>query len=280
MKVCLAEDYGFCFGVKRAVDGILKALESDEVVTDGDVVHNERVMDHLKAYGLKVVKDLKGENFSDAVFAVRAHGIPQKKYEEISKRFKKILDLTCPIVKNLFEIAKKLEDEGYELVVFGKDGHAEMEALKGYVRKVRVVREAFSLEENVKRVAVVSQTTSSWKDFSEFLKKLVEKNFNVKEWKFVNTICRVTVLREGEAERLGKLCDLVVVIGGKHSANTEKLYSIANNYTKTLWISSPDELNSMDLSGYRCVGILSGTSTPKEDVDRVYRQFKEGLLHG
>ena len=268
MKVKKTEDFGFCFGVEKAVNEILKILDSGKVVvTDGDIVHNSRVMRFLIKKGL-IVK----ENFDDVdgdVFAIRAHGVASEKFKKIRQKFENIADLTCPIVKSLFEKAKKCEDEGYIVVVFGKNGHAEMEALKGYVKRPVIIKEPIKISD-IKPVCVLSQTTSSWIEYKEFIAGLIFMNFSVKEFKILNTICPVTVKREFETEKLSRECDLIVVVGGKHSANTGKLYRIAKKYANVIWIESPEELNSYSLDNIDCAGIVSGTSTPKEDVEKVY----------
>ncbi len=263
MKVVLATDYGFCFGVKKAVDRLRKGLKNWEIHTDGDIVHNRRVMESLVKDGLKIVENGKGE-----IFAIRAHGIPPKKAEEISKRYNKLMDLTCPIVKSLFEKALSCRERGYGVVVFGKEGHAEMIALKGYVPDAIVTSEAqFYGMENI---CVLSQTTASWQEFSEFISELVRLNFPSKKISIINTACPVTVNREDEVGRLSEKCDLIVVVGGKHSANTGKLYRIASRKTRAVWIESPDEAEGIDLDEMECVAIVSGTSTPARDVEEVY----------
>jgi len=268
MRVKKAKDFGFCFGVERAVSEIVKLLDSGKaVVTDGDIVHNTRVMDFLKKRGLVVKKgfeDAKGD-----IFAIRAHGISPEKLKKINERFGNIADLTCPIVKSLFEKAHDCENAGYTVVVFGKDGHAEMEALKGYVKRPVIIKEPIKIS-GAMSVCVLSQTTSSWIEYKEFIAKLISMNFSIKEFRILNTICPVTVEREYETEKLSKECDLIIVVGGRHSANTGKLYRIARRNTKAIWIEDPEEIVNYSIDNLRCVGIVSGTSTPKEDVEKVY----------
>jgi (E)-4-hydroxy-3-methyl-but-2-enyl pyrophosphate reductase/cytidylate kinase len=266
MKVVLSNDYGFCFGVKNAVETLLNELKNKKVHTDGDIVHNRKVMEMLKDKGLEIVQDGFGE-----AFAVRAHGIPPDKLKDVSKRYERVIDLTCPIVKSLFEKARMCRDEGYGIVVFGKEGHAEMRALKGYVPSAVVSNEArfYGME----RICVLAQTTSSWMEFSEFISKMIMYNYQAKEIKIVNTVCPVTVNREEEVKRLSKDCDVIIVVGGKHSANTGKLYRIASRNTKAYWIESPSEVEKIDLKGMRCIAIVSGTSTPAEDVEEVFKKI-------
>ncbi len=265
MRVVLASDYGFCFGVKSAIDRLVEELEDGEVHTDGDIVHNNGVMKRLIEMGLKI------EDSGGKTFAIRAHGLPPSRIKEVSKRYEKVVDLTCPIVKSLFEKAKGCRKEGYGVVVFGREGHAEMEALKGHVPDAIVTLEAnfYGME----RMCVLSQTTSSWIEFSEFIGDLVRLNSTAKEIKIVNTVCPVTVNREDEVRRFSKMCDAIIVIGGRHSANTGKLYRMASRQTKAYWIESPDEVEGLDLQGMDCVAIVSGTSTPAEDVEEVYEKI-------
>ncbi len=270
MKVVLSEDYGFCFGVKAAIDKVEELLSQGyDVLTDGDIVHNKRVMQRLRDRGLKV-EDVADDR-KEGVFAIRAHGMDPERIKRISQVFEKVVDLTCPIVKSLFEKARRCRDEGYEVVVFGKDGHAEMRALKGHVPDAVVTLEPVKLEKD--RVCILSQTTSSWKEFSEFIDGLMQVNFATKEFLVVNTICPVTYGREEETDRLSRSCDLIVVVGGKHSANTGKLYRIASRNTRAVWIESPEEIDDVKLEGAKCVAVVSGTSTPKEDVVAVYEKL-------
>ncbi len=266
MKVILASDYGFCFGVENAVNTLIEKLKESEVHTDGDIVHNKRVMEKLIEKGLKIV-----ENGSGKVFAIRAHGIKPEKLEEIKKRYERVIDLTCPIVKSLFEKARTCHEEGYGVVVFGKSGHAEMEALKGHVPNAIVSEKAFFY--GFERICVLAQTTSSWVEFSEFLSKLLRYNYQAKEMKILNTVCPVTVSREEEVGKLAEECDAVVVVGGRHSANTGKLYRIASRKARAYWIESPDEVEKLDLNDMGCVAVVSGTSTPAEDVEEVYKKL-------
>ncbi len=275
MRVLLAEDYGFCFGVERAVNTILDLLrKGEEVYTDGDVVHNRRVMEKLVSKGLKIVDLSDLPEKIDGVFAIRAHGVEIEKKLIVEGKFREVIDLTCPIVKRLFEIASDCVEKGWRVVVFGKEDHAEMRALRGHVSDVLTTSKTLNL--NSDRICVLSQTTSSWWEFAEFVKGILESNLSIKELRVVNTICRVTVDRERETEEFSKKCDLVLVVGGKHSANTGKLFRVASKHTRAIWIESPDELEELDLEGMECVAVVSGTSTPSDDVEEIAERISLG----
>ncbi len=275
MRVEIAESRGFCFGVERAVSRILSFLEKGRrVYTDGDVVHNRRVMEHLLSRGLEIVDLSKLEPPVDGIFAIRAHGVKPDVERRVREIFEEVVDLTCPIVERLFERARECFEGGWRVVVFGREDHAEMIALRGHVSEALTVSSARALDFD--RICVLSQTTSSWKEFSDFVAELIELNPNLREMRVVNTICSVTVERERETERLAKECDVVVVVGGRHSANTGKLFRVASRFTRVIWIESPNELKDSDLEGVECVGVVSGTSTPNRDVEEVAERISLG----
>jgi len=264
---------GFCFGVENAVNEIIKRLKKGEkLFTNGEVVHNKNVLEKLKTLGLKY------EPEKDAIFVVRAHGLPPEEIERINKNHK-IIDLTCPIVNNNFKLGVKLEQEGYRVVAFGKKNHPEMIALSGHVKNSIVTMEPFVVPDD--KIAIISQTTSSQEDFFEFVEKMKEKNLG-KEIKVINTICKVTVERENAAKQLAKLCNLVIVVGGKNSSNTRKLFQISTKYTRTLHVEGVYELEQelktpeiseifkKNNSSTLKIGLISGTSTDSKDVDDVF----------
>ncbi|MEN3042791.1 MAG: bifunctional 4-hydroxy-3-methylbut-2-enyl diphosphate reductase/30S ribosomal protein S1 [Fervidobacterium sp.] len=260
---------GFCFGVKNAIDEIVKRLENGEILfTDGDIVHNNSVLEKLKMLGLKY------EPQDNCRFVVRAHGLPPDKIAEISKRYE-IIDLTCPIVSENFRLATKLYNDGYRVVVFGKKDHPEMIALSGYVNNAIVTAESLTLPDD--KIAIISQTTSSEEDFVKFVEEMHSKNRG-KEIKVLNTICKVTIEREKAVNQLAKLCNLIIVVGGKNSSNTKKLYEISSKITLTLHVENIKEfinnLNGTSLGEILKdekikVGLISGTSTDSNDVDKI-----------
>lgn len=275
MRLFVAKHIGFCSGVERAYLTIKRLLvEGRRVVTDGDVVHNPQVMEELKSLGLLVSKDAV---FEDAVFAVRAHGIPQSEYERVKRNFREVVDLTCPIVLKLFEIAKELSKEG-KVVVFGKENHPEMVALKSHVPGALITLSPQKVD--APEVVFLSQTTSSIDEYKAFVAETIRIN-DFKKALMLNTICPATILREREVEELSKNCDVSIVVGGRNSANTEKLVRIASKNGVVVWIEREDELPE-DIVEYETVCVFSGTSTPNTTVLRVVEKLKEmeGRSHG
>ncbi len=266
----IAGQYGFCFGVDNAVSKIIYLLNKGEnLFTDGEVVHNKNVFEELKRLGLKYSPQENG------TFVVRAHGLPPEKLNEISKKYK-VIDLTCPIVQSLFALGKKLSNDGYKVVAFGKKEHAEMVAFVGHVKNSLVTTEPLSLPDN--KIAIISQTTSSSEKFALFIEEMRKLNGD-KEIKVINTICNVTIEREEQAKKLAQICDFVVVVGGKNSSNTKKLFEIASNYGKAVHIESINEINEIEEMLFRekskdktiKIGLISGTSTYSKDVEHILK---------
>jgi len=270
---------GFCFGVERAVEEVKRLLNDGiRVFTDGEIVHNKNVIEELKKLGLQFKPN---EPIEGSLFVVRAHGLPPKDIKELSKHYK-IVDLTCPIVLNVFELARKLRSNGFRIVVFGDPQHAEMIALKGHVEDAVITKSPIKLEPG--KWYVLSQTTSSKEDYDEFILKLQQLNPE-SEIKSHNTICNVTIQRESYAKEFGKSCELTIIVGGKNSSNTKKLYEIASRIGRAIHVediyefkSIIDNNNTLEniLSKPKSkVGILSGTSTSKNDVDDIVKHILE-----
>ncbi|ABR31467.1 4-hydroxy-3-methylbut-2-enyl diphosphate reductase [Thermosipho melanesiensis] len=268
MQIVVAEGIGFCFGVENAVSKAKELLKKGlSVWTDDDIVHNKSVMKELYDMGLSKEK---GD-----VFLVRAHGLPKDVLDDLKKRYK-VEDLTCSIVKNLFKTVAEIEKKGYKIVVFGKKEHPEMKALKSYCENATITD--IPLPINAKRIAIASQTTMSYTDFEFFVNKITEMS-KFDDIKIINSICNITYNREKEAEKISKIVDLMVVVGGKHSSNTTKLYKISSKYTKSMHIELPEELIELP-KGVKKIGVISGTSTPKNIVEKVILRLKElgGML--
>lgn len=271
---------GFCFGVERAVEKVKELLrEGKNVLTDGEIVHNKNVMNHLKELGLKVEEDV---GFDKTIFVVRAHGLPPKVLSEISKKYQ-IIDLTCPIVLNVFKLAKKLRANGFKIIAYGNPLHAEMIALKGHVEDAIITKMPVRVEPG--RWAIISQTTSSKDGYEHFVKAMKTLNADA-EFNIYNTICNVTIEREDIAKKFGEMCDLTIVIGGKNSSNTKKLYEIAlEKNGKALHVEDIEELKSLISANSKLseilsnpnskIGILSGTSTSNNDVNNIVKYILE-----
>lgn len=263
MKVIVADDTGFCFGVQRALQMIDSKIESQEkIYTLGDVVHNKSVINWLERRGVKSIQDDIPHDAKNSVLVIRAHGVPKEQLEQMKKSFKTVVDATCPIVMSLFKTAEQMNEQGYKIIVFGKRDHPEMVALIGYVKNAVVTVEPVPLDV---KSCILSQTTMSSEEFHDFVKKSIEIS-HFKELRIINTICNVTAERELQARRIAKESDFVIVLGGKNSSNTCKLVRITAETTRTVHIEDPSEVDKIDLRDIKTVGIITGTSTPQEDV--------------
>ena len=269
MKIVVAEDVGFCFGVKKAVEHVKKLLlKGEKVYTDGDIVHNMLVMQELEKLGLKKINNIP-EDSKDSIFVVRAHGLPPDKIDQYKKHFKKIEDLTCPIVKTLFKKTKNASKKG-KVIVFGKKDHPEMKALSGYVPNALITLSPISLKE--KMIYFMAQTTASLDYFKKFVAEEIKISDFVKV-EILNTICDVTLKREKIAKKMAKICDVVFVVGGKHSSNTRKLFQIViSSKGNAIWIEKPEDIET--IPEVDCMGVISGTSTPLYIVQDVVKKLK------
>ncbi|AKI96777.1 4-hydroxy-3-methylbut-2-enyl diphosphate reductase [Kosmotoga pacifica] len=277
MKIYMAASTGFCYGVNRAVTTCERLLKSGVTLySQGELVHNEEVVKHLRKLGLKVLNNgkfpLKPEQGSAVV--IRAHGVPPNIESALKKSFERVIDLTCPIVYNVFRLAEKLEKQGKLLVIFGRKDHAEVNALCGRVKNYVIVEPGYDpstvystiLKKATKRIALISQTTMDHREFMDFAEQV--KLVVDLEVEIFDTICNVTVKREEEARELATRCAAVVVVGGKHSSNTKKLVTIVEKSGKPAFhVRSPEELPP--LQEFESVGIISGTSTPYTQIQRI-----------
>ncbi|MCS7175903.1 4-hydroxy-3-methylbut-2-enyl diphosphate reductase [Pseudothermotoga sp.] len=275
MKLCVAENIGFCFGVERALEIVQECLKTERsVYTLGEIVHNKNVVERLKRQGLKIFRENEPvpKDAKDSVLIVRAHGVAPKVLNELEKNFKRVIDATCPIVLKLFDKAKRAKEESYVVVVFGDENHDEMKALKGYVEDAIVTETAIPLKD---RVCVLSQTTMSLEDFLDFGAELL-KSSEPREFLLLNTVCEITHKREIEVRNMARECDLIVVVGGKNSSNTKKLAKIASKMTKVLHVESASEIIDIDFKNFKKIGVTAGTSTPLEDVKTVVEKIQLG----
>lgn len=270
--IIVSKSVGFCSGVERAVS-IVEDLtkELKRVFTVDSILHNEREMARLKSLGVNVAEaNDKGE-----IVILPAHGATDEEIENLKRRFEKIVDVTCPFVIRTVNIIKKLVSEGYKIVVVGEKGHRETKVLKETAKEnlMCVVSDISELKgyENdyFPKVALVSQSTVSKSLALDTAKFFLEHSF---EFRFFDTICPETVKRQEETYEIARSVDCVIVVGGRHSANTNRLYEIARKVNpNTFFVEDVQELKKYDLTGFNKIGIVSGTSTPeyiiKEIVD-------------
>lgn len=272
MKIIIAKEAGFCFGVKRAVEMTLSDAKSERFInTLGPLIHNPEFTKFLEKKNIFPVNDLSEIKAKKVV--IRSHGIPKNLEEKIKKRGIEVIDATCPFVKRVQKLAEKLEKEGYKVLILGEKSHPEVLGIRSYAPKSQVIKKTGEIPQYQKgdKVALISQTTQNlkiFKELSQFLKK------KYKNLKIINTICDATEKRQKAAGQLARKVDIMIVIGGKDSSNTTRLKEICEKLTKTYHIETEDELNEGWFKSTDSVGVTAGASTPDFSIESVLKKLK------
>ncbi|WP_372520747.1 4-hydroxy-3-methylbut-2-enyl diphosphate reductase [Candidatus Ruminimicrobiellum ovillum] len=274
VKITIAKSAGFCFGVKRAIDLAQDiASKNSDVYTFGPLIHNPQEVARLEKENIKVIEDYS--KIEKGVLVLRTHGIPLDIYENLSKKENiKIVDAACPFVKKAQDIIKELSKDSEQIVIVGEKKHPEVVALVSYGKGKCLVVEDKNDVKNVKKtdiIYIVSQTTQSPKKFEEIVNEISK----ISQVKVFNTICRATFDRQSAAAKLAKEVDVMIVIGGKNSGNTTRLYQICSNITKTYHIEDVDEIKPAWFDKVESVGITAGASTPDWIIENIKRRIKE-----
>ncbi|MBR3655062.1 MAG: 4-hydroxy-3-methylbut-2-enyl diphosphate reductase [Elusimicrobia bacterium] len=274
VKITIAKSAGFCFGVKRAIDLAQDiASKNKDVYTFGPLIHNPQEVARLEKENIKVVEDYS--KIDKGVLVLRTHGIPLDIYENLSKKENiKIVDAACPFVKKAQDIIKELSKDSEQIVIVGEKKHPEVVALVSYGKGKCLVVEDKNDVKNVKKtdiIYIVSQTTQSPKKFEEIVNEISK----ISQVKVFNTICRATFDRQSAAAKLAKEVDVMIVIGGKNSGNTTRLYQICSNITKTYHIEDVDEIEPAWFDKVETVGITAGASTPDWIIENIKGRIKE-----
>ena len=275
MKIFLAKDAGYCFGVRDAVNLAYDTADTHgEVYMLGTVVHNERVVSNLEKVGTKVVKSLD-EVPKDKPVLFRAHGTPPSVWDEAKSKNLNLIDATCPLVVDIHHEIKKLEDEGRKTIIIGDHGHDEVSAIAAQVSApiiVSNINEANNLRK-MKRAGVVSQSTQMIENVQDIINILMEKVFDLR---FVNTICFPTRRNHSQIKELAKNCDLMIVIGSFTSANSKRLTQLSlQRNKKTYQVTNALELDKKWFKNIENVGISAGASTPDEIIEEVVARIKK-----
>ena len=277
LEVITAEEAGFCFGVERAIEMVLEAAgenEELEVYTLGPLIHNPQVVEKLEAKNVKVASSLA--EIDSGIVIIRSHGVAPEVIAAARAKNLKIIDATCPFVKNAQKYAKQLIDEGYQTFIYGDEDHPEVQGIYGASDgKAVIIRDKDDLEsvELKSRVGFIAQTTKSPESFREIINLVATK---VKELKVFNTICNTTDLRQSSAKKLAEDVDIMFVIGGHNSANTTRLAEICTaTNTPTYHIETAAEIEKEWLSGKNKVGITAGASTPDWLIREVVQLMNE-----
>ncbi|NEW59829.1 4-hydroxy-3-methylbut-2-enyl diphosphate reductase [Sulfurovum sp. bin170] len=274
MKIELASSYGFCYGVKRAIEIAEKHQNS---LTYGPLIHNKDEINRLKeGFNIGLAEGLADVKKDDTV-VIRTHGIPKDELKALKEQENKVIDATCPYVTKPQQIVAKMSAEGYSVVIFGDENHPEIKGVVSYAEG----EDAFIvLDENdlnklplKSRVAVVAQTTRKPEDFLKIVNNLILKH---KEVRVFNTICNATFENQDAAAELAENADVMVVIGGKHSSNTKQLHSITTRGCKDSYlIENERELREIWFKDKKLCGISAGASTPDWIVQNVVNRIQE-----
>ena len=286
MEVTVAKSAGFCFGVKRAVDTVYREIESGEkpVYTFGPIIHNEQVVEDLENRGVQVIhSEDELEGLSGGTVVIRSHGVSRDVCEKIEARGMKIVDATCPFVKKIHRIVDEEGRKGRHVVIIGSADHPEVQGIMGWasgpVTVMHTAEEAESfVPENGKPISIVAQTTFNYNKFKELVEILCKKRYDnsvLNIGDILNTICNATEERQKEAQNIAGEVDTMLVIGGRHSSNTQKLFEICKEECgNTYYIQTPVDLDSEMFHHSSYVGITAGASTPKKIIEEVQEHVR------
>ena len=276
MEVTVAKTAGFCFGVKRAVEKVYEQIGKTEkpIYTYGPIIHNEQVVGDLQEKGVEVIDTLEElKTIRDAVVVIRSHGVGKDVYDILKENGVEFVDATCPYVKKIHRIVEKQTAEGRRVLIVGSEDHPEVQGIKGWGdERTKVIENMddfrrLELPEDEK-LCIVSQTTFNYKKFQDLVEKISKTRYDIT---VLNTICNATQERQVEAMRIASQVDVMLVIGGKHSSNTQKLYDICRKECKnTYYIQTLGDFNPECISSVRSVGITAGASTPNNIIEEVH----------
>jgi 4-hydroxy-3-methylbut-2-enyl diphosphate reductase len=278
MQVLLAEEYGFCFGVERAVEMVEDALsQGARVRTLGPLIHNTQEIQRLEAHGVATI-DAPADVEGEVTAVIRAHGVTPQVQRELEARAAHVVDATCPFVTKVQKLAERAAAEGRDVVVVGNPDHPEMIGVVGYApNNSHVVRDASEVENlpaPLRAPLVVSQTTIKLSTFLEAAEAVRAKADS--EPQIVNTICSATRDRQDAARALAGHVEAFYVIGGKHSSNSLKLLSVCKEQCeRSFLIETPQEINAADLRGLERVGVTAGASTPNWLIEQVVARLRQ-----
>ncbi len=275
-EIIVAEQSGYCFGVRRALDMAREHLaQKDKKVSSlGPLFHNPQVVRELEEKGLAHVDSL--EDVSEGILVIRSHGVEKGLLEQALAKGLEIVDATCPFVKNAQRLAHQLSQESYQLVIVGEGRHPEVRGILSYAGKEALVvstAEELKGKELRSKVAILAQTTQSFSNFAEVVKAVLG---NVHECRAYNTICNATASRQEGAVELAASVDAMFVVGGKNSANTTRLAELCRAVGATTYhIELPDEITADMIRDKRRIGITAGASTPRSQVEQVQKALEK-----
>ena len=280
MKVIKAKTAGFCFGVKRAVDTVYEQVNtcSGPIYTYGPIIHNEEVVKDLESKGVVVLRTEEDlDNISGGTVIIRSHGVEKRIYDKLEAKGVRIVDATCPFVKKIHNIVQKESAAGKYILIIGSPDHPEVIGIRGWAGEHAAVVQNTDDIENIdfsknRNICVVSQTTFNYNKFKDLVEIIKKKSYDII---VLNTICNATKERQTEAESIAESVDAMIVIGDKHSSNTQKLFEICHRAcNNTYYIQTLDDLDLNQLGSVETVGITAGASTPNNIIEEVQNNVR------
>ena len=289
MKVIRAKSAGFCFGVKRAVETVYEQVDKEkekQIYTYGPIIHNAEVIKDMERNGVKVLySEEELDALTDGLVIIRSHGVPKRICDKLAEKGIKYVDATCPFVKRIHNIVQEESNKGKEIIIIGDPEHPEVQGIRGWVEgKAYIIQtqeemlrflEKYESNENTvgkHPICVVAQTTFNYKKFKDLVEIISEKRYDIN---VLNTICNATKERQTEARNIAEEVEAMIVVGDKHSSNTQKLFEICKKAcNNTYYIQTLGDLDMNQLRSVETVGITAGASTPNNIIEEVQNNVR------
>ena len=285
MNVKVAKTAGFCFGVERAVNKVYELIEQGKgpIYTLGPIIHNESVVSDLEEKGVQVIEEKDLDSLKSGIVVIRSHGVGKAVYDKLEALGISYVDVTCPFVLKIHRIVEKESSAGSHIIIIGDKDHPEVQGICGWCRGAcTVVKDPKEAENFIplqdQKICIVSQTTFNYNKFKELVEIFAEKRYDnnvLNILNILNTICNATEERQKEAQTVAGEVDTMLVVGGRHSSNTQKLFEICKKECgNTYYIQTPVDLDSEMFQCSSCVGITAGASTPKKIIEEVQEHVR------
>ena len=280
MEITVAKTAGFCFGVKRAVEKVYDQIATGKkpIYTYGPIIHNEEVVRDLEEKGVQVINSKEElEALKEGVVVIRPHGVGREIYELLERQGLELVDATCPFVKKIHKIVREQCEAGRRVIIVGNEHHPEVEGIKGWGNEYTLAVESLEEFENLalrpdEKLCIVAQTTFNYNKFQDLVEKISKTYYDIL---VLNTICNATQERQVEARQIASQVDVMIVIGGKNSSNTQKLYEICRRECKhTYYIQTLEDFKPEITGTVRSVGITAGASTPNQIIEEVHTNVR------
>ena len=273
MEVKVASTAGFCFGVERAIKKVYEEIDKGlgPIYTLGPIIHNEEVVKDLASKGVKVIEAENIEKLQTGTVIIRSHGVPKSIYDQLDNKGINYVDATCPFVKKIHKIVAEESGKGNYILIIGDESHPEVEGDDISIVKTEEEAKSLIMPKN-KKICIVAQTTFNFTKFKEIVEIVAKNEYNIN---VLNTICNATEERQKEAKEIASYVDVMIVIGGRSSSNTQKLFEICKEKCEnTYYIQTVADLVGHRFGPVQNVGITAGASTPKNIIEEVQRNVR------